>query len=55
MSVCLGVIFLLVLGRAFLLPDNYLRQVYLVPRDAVFILETNEPVKSWNEFNTSEL
>lgn len=55
LSVCIGVIFLLVLGRVFLLPDNYLRQVYLVPRDAVFILETDEPVKSWNEFNTSEL
>ncbi|QEC51642.1 uncharacterized protein DUF3352 [Anseongella ginsenosidimutans] len=55
LSVCLGVLLLLVLGRLFLLPDKYLRQVYLVPRDAIFILETDEPVESWKTFSNSEM
>lgn len=55
LSVCLGVLLLIVLGRLFLLPDKYLRQVYLVPEDAIFILETGDPVESWNTFSESEM
>ena len=35
-------------------PDNALRQIYLVPRDAMYILETNDPFNNWNKFRNSK-
>lgn len=55
LSVCLAAVLLLVLVRLFILPDKYLRQIYLVPQDAVFILETDEPVENWKAFSDSEI
>lgn len=52
---CVGVLLLLVLGRFFLMPDKYLRQIYLVPGDAIFIIGTEEPVNSWQHFSDSEM
>ena len=34
-------------------PDNFLRQIYLVPKDAMFIVETESPVKNWKKFSES--
>ncbi len=34
----------------YLKPDDFLRQVYLVPKDAIYIVETDDPLKSWNKF-----
>ncbi len=35
--------------------DNFMRQIYLVPANAVYVLQTNEPVKNWNKFSSSDL
>ena len=35
-------------------PDNSLRQIYLVPRDAMYILETNDPLRNWEKFQRSK-
>jgi hypothetical protein len=34
-------------------PDNFLRQIYLVPADAMFIIETDAPVDNWHRFGES--
>src|SRR3546814_92432 len=54
-SACLAILLLFLVGRLFLLPDKYLRQIYLVPEDAIFILETGDPVGSWKTFSTSDM
>ena len=53
-------IILLVLGAGLSLvynlywkPDNFLRQIYLVPADAMFIVETESPVGNWQKFSGS--
>src|SRR5690606_3265958 len=51
----LTVLLLLIVGKFFLAPDRYLRQIYLVPRDAVFVIETDEPVNNWRSFSGSEI
>jgi len=38
----------------YLRPDNFLRQIYLVPKDAVFIMETDDPVNNWHKFSNSK-
>lgn len=54
---------LLLLGAAYLAysllsvyltPDRNVRQIYLVPRDAVFIIQASEPVADWQRFSRSE-
>ena len=35
-------------------PDNSLRQIYLVPHDAMYIVETNDPFNDWDKFSNSE-
>lgn len=37
----------------FLSPDRRIQQVYLIPKDAVFIIQANEPVADWKKFSTS--
>jgi len=57
----LGIIFLsvvlvsaaYVVYNLYLRPDNFLRQVYLVPKDAIYIVETDDPVKDWRRFSES--
>ena len=34
----------------YLRPDNFLRQIYLVPKDAIYIIETDDPVNNWHKF-----
>jgi hypothetical protein len=38
----------------YLRPDNFLRQIYLVPKDAVYIIETDDPVNNWHKFAKCE-
>ena len=57
----LGIIFLgVILASAvyvvynlYLRPDNFLRQIYLVPKDAMYIVETDNPVNNWHKFSES--
>ena len=35
-------------------PDNFLRQIYLVPKDAVYIIETDDPINNWRKFTKSD-
>jgi len=35
--------------------DNFLRQIYLVPKDAVYVLQTSDPVKGWKKFSGSKV
>ncbi len=35
--------------------DNFLRQINLVPGNAVYVLQTNEPVKNWKKFSSSKI
>ncbi len=35
--------------------DNFTRQINLVPSDAVYVLQTKEPVKNWKKFSDSKL
>ncbi len=35
--------------------DNFMRQINLVPGDAVYVLQTDEPVKNWKKFTGSKL
>lgn len=51
----LAVLLLLIVGKFLLAPDRYLRQIYLVPRDAIFVIETDEPVNNWRSFSGSEI
>ena len=37
----------------YLKPDNFRRQIYLIPADAMFIVETESPVDSWKKFSES--
>ena len=34
-------------------PDNFRRQIYLIPSDAMFIIETESPVTNWKKFSSS--
>jgi hypothetical protein len=43
-----------VVYNLYLKPDNFLRQIYLVPKDAIFIIETDDPVKNWHKFSESK-
>ncbi len=38
----------------FISPDHPVQQIYLVPRDAAFIIHSSEPVKDWKKFSQSE-
>lgn len=42
------------LGDIFLLPDKNIQQVYLVPEDAVFIIQSSDPVNDFTRFNRSK-
>jgi hypothetical protein len=35
--------------------DNFMRQIYLVPGNAVYVLQTTDPVKNWKKFSSSKL
>ncbi|MCL1932337.1 MAG: DUF3352 domain-containing protein [Candidatus Azobacteroides sp.] len=38
----------------YLRPDNFLRQIYLIPKDAIYILETDDPINNWHKFTKSK-
>jgi hypothetical protein len=35
--------------------DNFLRQIYLVPSNAVYVIQTDDPVKNWKKFSDSKI
>ena len=37
----------------YLSPDRKIQQVYLIPKDAALIIQTDEPVADWQRFSTS--
>lgn len=39
----------------YLSPSSNLRPVYLIPKDAVFLIETQEPVENWDKIRESEV
>ena len=39
----------------FLTPSKNLQGIYLVPQDAIYIIETDEPIKSWEKVSSSEM
>ncbi|WP_291529344.1 toxin-antitoxin system YwqK family antitoxin [Bacteroides sp. UBA939] len=38
----------------FVLPDRNIRQIYLVPEDAAFIIQSSDPIGDWGKFSSSE-
>ncbi len=40
-------------AHVFISPDRHIRQIYLVPEDAAFIIRSSEPVKDWRAFSES--
>ncbi len=42
------------INKLYLSPDNFLRQIYLVPKDAIYIIETNDPIGNWQKFSKSD-
>ncbi len=39
----------------FLAPTNNLKGIYLVPKDAVMIVETQKPIDNWQDISTSDI
>jgi hypothetical protein len=57
-KIFLGIVLIAILASVvyvaynlYLRPDNFLRQIYLVPKDAVYIIETDDPVNIWHQFS----
>ena len=38
----------------FIAPDRNIQQIYLIPDDAAFIIQSSDPVNDWKEFSSSE-
>lgn len=38
----------------FILPDRNIQQIYLVPEDAAFIIQSSAPIDDWGKFSRSE-
>ncbi len=53
-AIALIAYFVYSLGDIFLSPDKNIQQIYLVPEDAVFIIQSSDPVKDFTRFNRSE-
>jgi len=39
----------------FLTPDKNVNGLYLVPKDAIYIIETAKPIQSWNQLSKSDI
>jgi hypothetical protein len=35
--------------------DNFMRQIYLVPGNAVYVIQTSDPIKNWKKFSSSKM
>lgn len=53
-GVTLAVYMVYSIVHLFLSPDRNIQQVYLVPEDAAFIIQSSAPVKDWEKFSGSE-
>jgi len=52
--VLLGII-VLIKVLFFIIPDKQVNGMYLIPKDAMYILESNDPVQAWESLSTSEV
>lgn len=50
----LAIYLVYIIIHLFLSPDRNIQQVYLVPEDAAFIIQSSAPVKDWEKFSESE-
>lgn len=50
----LAIYLVYIIVHLFLSPDRNIQQVYLVPEDAAFIIQSSAPVKDWEKFSESE-
>lgn len=49
----LGIYFVYSIADIFISPDRQIQQIYLVPEDAAFIIQTSDPVNDWTKFSSS--
>jgi hypothetical protein len=55
------IVFLVIAGAAgiyswfFLTPDKNVNSFYLIPKDAIYVVETNKPIDGWNQFSKSDV
>ena len=52
-GLALVVYFLYSMVHLFILPDRNIQQIYLVPEDAVFIIQSSAPIDDWGKFSMS--
>ena len=52
-GLALAVYFLYSMVHLFVSPDRNIQQIYLVPEDAVFIIQSSAPVDDWGKFSMS--
>ena len=53
-GVALAVYMVYSMVHLFVSPDRNIQQIYLVPEDATFIIQSSAPVKDWEKFSGSE-
>lgn len=53
MASLLGVLAFFFVWKFYLEPSENLKAVYLIPDDAIYFIETEEPVESWNRISNS--
>ena len=60
-KIVFGILFLAIISliayfafNLYLRPDKFLRQIYLIPKDAVYIIETDDPINNWHKFTKSK-
>nr|WP_239059608.1 DUF3352 domain-containing protein [Bacteroides sp. 224] len=39
--------------HVFVLPDQKIKQIYLIPDDAAFVIQTSDPIGAWKKFSNS--
>lgn len=53
-GLALAVYFVYSIAHLFISPDRHIQQIYLVPEDATFIIQSSAPVKDWEKFSESD-
>lgn len=52
-ALVLGVYLIYSIANIFVSPDKNIQQIYLIPDDAVFIIQSSNPLQDWNKFSNS--
>ncbi len=53
-GIALGIYLLYSLGDIYISPDRHIQQIYLIPNDAAFIIQSSHPVDDWKTFSKSD-